>query len=381
LGLNNSFGSLPGLGAPINYADFANVNLTIPGISQPLSPYSPFSFDPTPSYLNPSIATAPYDDGIRNVSIATDWNYRDPVYEAITNAPIWDAFKSTANRFQESFRGATGMSPGEPYKISATPSPIQAGLNEFGGGIGTGTGGIIGGAAGLASYVGGSGLEILVGPNVYKYNGTDLGMSRNASYVENVNTVGPPIVANAATLGAYGFVEGGVNYYETGDPRQFQQGAFNFAASTLGARQALNAPTPAAAVPQSRYTTLRQAAEFLRDEARVASRSARRDVIESFGPDLRVVEFEGQAFQYSGAGGTYSRYLSPRIVGHPIDDLALPPSNPAILLQEYQVLRTRTLMGEVAPQDWGGGLLPGGAQQIYVPSRSALVPGNIVPMH
>lgn len=127
-----------------------------------------------------------------------------------------------------------------------------------------------------------------------------------------------------------------------------------------------------------RYSQLREAATFLRDEGGVASRAYRREIIESFGADLRVGTYQGQAYQYSGIGGTSSRYLTPNPLGNPVQELALPPSNPGILLQQYNVAPTRALMGTVAPQNFGVPL-PGGAQQVFVPSRTVLTPTPLLP--
>jgi hypothetical protein len=123
----------------------------------------------------------------------------------------------------------------------------------------------------------------------------------------------------------------------------------------------------------SRFTQLRQASTFLRDEAGVTSSAYRRQIIESFGPDLRVGVYEGQAFQYSGFGGTGSRYLTPNALANPIQELALPPSNPGLMLQQYRVSATRALMGSASPQNFGFPL-SGGGQQIFIPSRSLLTP-------
>ena len=90
--------------------------------------------------------------------------------------------------------------------------------------------------------------------------------------------------------------------------------------------------------------------------------------------------FEGQAYQYSGFGATSSRYLSPNPAANPIQDLALPPSNPGVVVQQYYISPTRVLMGTVAPQEYVGfPRLPGGAQQMFVPSRSVLTPTLLLP--
>lgn len=136
----------------------------------------------------------------------------------------------------------------------------------------------------------------------------------------------------------------------------------------------------------SSFSQLREASTFLRDEAGIASSAYRRQIIESFGSDLRVGVYEGQAYQYSGGPGvisryssTQSRYLSTSILNDPINELALPTKyNAATLLQAYDVAPTRALIGTAAPQNFGV-YLPGGAQQIYVPTRSVLTGGNIIP--
>jgi len=123
----------------------------------------------------------------------------------------------------------------------------------------------------------------------------------------------------------------------------------------------------------SRFSQLREAATFLRNEAGISKTASRRQIIESFGADMRVGTFEGQAYQYSGFSGSSSRYLTPTPLRDPVQQLALPPNNPAVMLQQYSVGSTRALMGPVAPQNFGVAL-PGGAQQIYIPSRSVLSP-------
>ncbi|MGA9208647.1 MAG: hypothetical protein WB347_12650 [Terriglobales bacterium] len=129
----------------------------------------------------------------------------------------------------------------------------------------------------------------------------------------------------------------------------------------------------------SRFSQLRDAVTFLRDEANVTGAAYRRQIIESFGPDMRVGMYEGQAYQYS-TGVTSSRYLTPTALGNPVQELALPPYNAATVLQQYQVTPTRALMGTVAPQQFPGyPLLPGGAQQVFVPSRSVLTPTPLLP--
>lgn len=136
--------------------------------------------------------------------------------------------------------------------------------------------------------------------------------------------------------------------------------------------------TLAPAATTSRFSQLREAATFLRDDAGITSATYRRQVIESFGGDMRVGIFKGQAYQYSGAAGTSSRYLTPSALSNPVSKLALPPSNTATLLQQYSVSPTRALMGTASPQNFGFPL-PGGAQQIFIPSRSVLSPTPLLP--
>ncbi|MFN7812695.1 MAG: hypothetical protein ACK5SI_08565, partial [Planctomycetia bacterium] len=128
----------------------------------------------------------------------------------------------------------------------------------------------------------------------------------------------------------------------------------------------------------ARFGQLRDAARFLRDEAGITTAAYRRQIISSFGPDLRVGTYEGQAYQYSGFYGSNSRYLTPVAVNNPVRALALPPTNPAALIQQYRVSPTRALMGSAAPQNFGFPL-PGGAQQIFIPTRSVLSPTQLLP--
>ena len=130
----------------------------------------------------------------------------------------------------------------------------------------------------------------------------------------------------------------------------------------------------------SRFSQLRTVAEFLRNEAGVSSPAYRRQIIESFGADLKVGIYQGQAYQYSASGSTSSRYLTPSPLSKPIQELALPPSNPALVLQQYRVTATKALMGSTARQNFGFPLR-GGGQQIFVPSRSLLVPTPLLPGH
>jgi RHS repeat-associated protein len=131
-------------------------------------------------------------------------------------------------------------------------------------------------------------------------------------------------------------------------------------------------------VTGSRLPQLREATTFLRNEAGITSRAYRRQVIESFGSDLRVEVFQGQAYQYSGLGGTSSRYLATRPASNAVQELALPPSNPALTLQQYHVTTTRVLRGTASPQDFGYPLT-GGAEQIFVPHRSVLTLSPLLP--
>jgi hypothetical protein len=127
----------------------------------------------------------------------------------------------------------------------------------------------------------------------------------------------------------------------------------------------------------SRFSQLRQAAEFLRDEARVLNRGARRQIIESFGNDLRVGEFSGSAYQYFDprGGGQFSRYLTPHYTANPVGDLALYPQNSGVFFQQYNVSPTRALLGTAAANPFG---MPGGGQQIFIPSRSLLSPVKLL---
>jgi len=129
----------------------------------------------------------------------------------------------------------------------------------------------------------------------------------------------------------------------------------------------------AAETTAGRFSQLRAAATFLRDEAGITSSDYRRQIIESFGSDMRVESYGGQAYQYSGVAGSSSRYLTPTSLSNPVQQLALPPSNPATLLQQYSVSPTRALMGTAAPQNFEIPL-SGGAQQMFIPSRSLLTP-------
>jgi RHS repeat-associated protein len=147
--------------------------------------------------------------------------------------------------------------------------------------------------------------------------------------------------------------------------------AFTYGMSEVPSILAFVNELNAAETSASRFSQLREAASFLRDEAGISSAAYRRQVIESFGADMRVGTLEGQAYQYSGFGNSSSRYLTPSPLQNPVQELALPPSNPALLIQQYNVSSTRALMGTVAPQNFGTAL-PGGAQQIFVPSRSLL---------
>jgi hypothetical protein len=47
--------------------------------------------------------------------------------------------------------------------------------------------------------------------------------------------------ANVLSLGAYGAAQGGINYAQTGDPTQFQQGAAGFLLGTVGAAGSVTA--------------------------------------------------------------------------------------------------------------------------------------------
>ena len=127
----------------------------------------------------------------------------------------------------------------------------------------------------------------------------------------------------------------------------------------------------------SRFSQLREAATFLRDEAGITDVAYRRQVIESFGADMRVGTFKGQAYQYSGVAGSSSRYLTPTSLSNPVQQLALAPMNSATILQQYSISSTRALMGTAAPQNFGIAL-PGGAQQIFIPSRSLLTPTLLI---
>ena len=132
------------------------------------------------------------------------------------------------------------------------------------------------------------------------------------------------------------------------------------------------------AATASRFSQLREATTFLRDEALISNRAYRRQIIQSFGADLRIGEFRGQAYQYSASGNTSSRYLTPIPLNKPIQELALPPSNPATAIRQYRVAPTRVLVGSVARQNFGFPLR-GGAKQIFVPSRSVLIPTPLLP--
>ena len=135
-----------------------------------------------------------------------------------------------------------------------------------------------------------------------------------------------------------------------------------------------------APVAASRLSRLREAVSFVKEDAGITSAAYRRQVIKSFGTDLTVGIYEGQAFQHSGLQGSASRYLSPTALKNPVAELALPPTNPAVLLQQYRVSRTRALMGTTAPQNFGRPL-PGGAPQICIPSRSVLSRTPELPGH
>lgn len=132
-----------------------------------------------------------------------------------------------------------------------------------------------------------------------------------------------------------------------------------------------------------RFSQLRNASAFLREEG-ISNRALRKQIIRSFGSDLRVETYYGNAYQYSGGPGplcrfpvSKSRYFSTSILDDPIRELALPPQNAAVLLQEFDILPTRVLRGTAAPQNWGKPL-PGGGEQIFVPNPAAVRPGNIV---
>ncbi|MCX7199286.1 MAG: hypothetical protein NTW37_15265 [Proteobacteria bacterium] len=142
-------------------------------------------------------------------------------------------------------------------------------------------------------------------------------------------------------------------------------------ASTVDPKRAVSRMDIGAASTGARYTELREVSSFLKAEAGVADAVRRRQIIASFGPDLRIGEYSGQVYQYSGFGGTASRYVTPSPLANPIQQLALPPSNPAVLVQQYSVTPTRVLMGSVAPQNFGA-VLTGGAQQLFLPSRAVL---------
>jgi hypothetical protein len=126
------------------------------------------------------------------------------------------------------------------------------------------------------------------------------------------------------------------------------------------------------------YARLREVTRFLRDEANVTSLDTRRQIIESFRADLRIDVFEGPAYQYFGIQGTGSRYLTPTYVTNPVSQLALPATNPGNLVIQYNIATTRALMGTVASQVVSGVRLPGGAFQIYVPSRTLLSPVKLL---
>jgi hypothetical protein len=213
---------------------------------------------------------------------------------------------------------------------------------------------------------------------------------QGASYLDNVQYVGTEYAKEV-----FFYNKGKAVYDYSTNPnldtgRALQDQGFQAGFELLGARTALRngSSVPRNAVP-GRFEQLREAAEFLRDDAGISNRAYRRQVIESFGDDLRVEVYQGQGFQYSGSAGpisryptTQSRYLSTRIVDDPIQELALPSRfNSATLLQEFEVLPTRALRGTVSPQQFSGGpYLRGGAEQIFVPNVSVLRGGNIVPI-
>jgi hypothetical protein len=168
--------------------------------------------------------------------------------------------------------------------------------------------------------------------------------------------------AVATATGVYGLARGGVGLV-----------------GRLAGGEALAVEGASATAASLRASRLAEAESFLINDAKITDSAYRAQIIKSFGDDIRVGEYSGQAYQYSGFKGSTSQYLTPNPVANPIQELALPSRNPAAMVQQYGVESTRALMGTVAPQNYGAGLLTGGVQQIFVPSRSVLSPTLMLP--
>lgn len=122
-----------------------------------------------------------------------------------------------------------------------------------------------------------------------------------------------------------------------------------------------------------------EAATFLRDEAGINNVAEQSRIINSFGADIKVGTYAGQAYQYSATGTSYSQYLTPNAVSDPIQQLALPPGNPASVILQYNVDPTRAILGTASPQEFVDGIpLSGGAQQIWIPTRNVLTPTRLL---